>query len=347
MIVSLLAATTMARPLLNGADLSFLPEYRDLGAKFLDGDASTDPLDSFVRRGAKLLRLRVWVHPPKGYCSVQRTLALAKEAKAKGMKLLIDFHYSDDWADPQHQVTPEAWRSFDQASLSQAVYSHTKATMQRLVAQGTAPEMVQVGNEIRNGMLWPIGDTRETGYGPLCRLLRAGVRAVREVSPRSQVMIHHDRGADLGVTRDFFGELKKRGVKFDVIGLSYYPWWHGTLPNLEKTLNGLAAKFNRPVMVVETAYPFSLGWKDQTGNFVGEEKQLAPGFPATPDGQASFLKELNRIVRAVPEGRGLGVVYWAPEYIAWPGMQSPYENLCLYDFEGRVLPGLNELGATQ
>lgn len=344
MLTSLLAAGVMSRPLLNGADLSFLPEYRDLGAQFIDRGVPTDPLDSFSARGAKLVRLRVWVHPPKGYCSVERTLALAKEVKAKGMKLLIDFHYSDDWADPQHQVTPKAWQSYDQAALAQAVYSHTKSTVAKLVVQGTTPDMVQVGNEIRNGMLWPLGDPREAGYGPLSRLLRAGIRAVREASPKTTVMIHHDRGADLDITRDFYRELIERGVKFDVIGLSYYPWWHGTIPNLKKTLNGLAGKFRKPVMIVETAYPFSLGWKDQTGNFVGEKKQLAPGFPATPDGQAKFLSQLNRIVREVPNGRGLGVVYWAPEYIAWPGMQTPYENLCLYDFKGNVLPGLKALG---
>lgn len=344
MFTPLLIATALSRPLLNGADLSFVPEYRDLGAKFIDGGQVTDPLDSFAKSGANLLRLRVWVHPPKGYCSVEKTLALAKEAKANGMKLLIDFHYSDDWADPQHQVTPAKWQTYDQAALAQAVYQHTKATVAKLVAQGTTPEMVQVGNEIRNGMLWPIGDPREAGYGPLSRLLKAGVRAVREASPSTTVMIHHDQGGKLKETRAFFGELKKRGVTYDVIGVSFYPWWHGTLAQLQETLNGLSGGFKKPIMVVETAYPFTLGWKDQTGNFLGEEKQLAPGYPATPAGQAAFLRELNRIVRAVPKDRGIGVVYWAPEYIAWPGMKTPYENLCLYDFDGNVLPGLKVLG---
>lgn len=331
-------------PLLNGIDASFIPEYRDLGAKFYDGGKVTDPLVSFSSRGANLLRIRVWVHPPKGYCSVEKTLELARDGKRAGMKLLIDFHYSDDWADPQKQIPPAAWKDMNESELAQAVYHHTKSTIQKLVDQGTPPDMVQIGNEIRNGTLWPIGDHRKSGYDPLARLLRAGAKASREASPKTSIMIHHDQGAKLEECGSFFQALKDRGVRFDVIGLSYYPWWHGTLANLERTMNGLASKFRKPVMIVETAYPFTLKWNDDTGNFVGEEKQLVPGYPATPEGQAAFLRELNRLVRAVPSGRGLGVVYWAPEYIAWKGMQTPCENLCLYDFEGKILPGADVLG---
>ena len=331
---------------MNGGDLSFIPEYRSLKTTFYDGLKERDPLESFSSRGAKLLRLRVWVNPPAGFCSAERTLELAREAKRLGMQTLIDFHYSDDWADPQHQVPPAAWKAFDQKRMEVAVFDHTKDVVQRLAAQGTPADMVQIGNEIRDGMIWPMGQITKSGYGPLAKLLIAGIKGVRAGAGKRvpRIMIHHDRGAELAKCKPFYQELLKRGVKFDVIGISYYPWWHGTMQGLKENMDGLAETFKKPVMIVETAYPFTLGWKDQTGNFVGEEKQLVPGYPATPDGQAKFLRELNRLVRAVPKDRGLGVVYWAPEYVAQPGISSPYENLALYDFEHRILPGADALG---
>jgi arabinogalactan endo-1,4-beta-galactosidase len=346
MLAALCLALAAPSPFYAGADVSFLPEYRSLGAKFFDGGKATNPLVSLRDRGVKLLRLRVWVHPPAGFCSIEHTLAMAKEAKSLGMQLLIDFHYSDDWADPQHQTPPAKWKAFDEAEMAQAVYQHTKLTVTKLVEQGTPPDMVQIGNEIRDGMIWPMGQISKSGFGPLSRLLRAGIRGAREAAGKRKlpIMIHHDRGAQLRLCKPFYQELQRRGVDFDIIGVSYYPWWHGPLPKLAENLNGLAKTFAKPVMVVETAYPFSLKWNDDTGNFVGEDKQLEPGYPATPEGQAAFLRKVTQIVREVPNGLGIGVVYWAPEYIAHPGMKTPYENLALWDFKGNILPGADALG---
>lgn len=344
MLSLLLLAST--KPLLNGIDASFVPQYRDLKAKFTVDGRPTDPLDALAEAGNKLLRLRVWVNPKDGYCSVARTLEMAKEAKRLGMKTLIDFHYADSWADPQQQPTPAAWKSHDLPKLAEAVRQHTKTTLDQLAAQGTPAYAVQIGNEIRNGMLWPLGRRTTAGFDNLVTLLKAGIRGARESrgGKNLRVMIHHDQGGNFKECSLFFGVLKRKGVTFDWIGLSYYPWWHGTLDQLRENLNGLAREFERPVMIVETGYPFTLKWKDQSNNFVGMESQVVTGFPATPSGQAAFMRELNRRVRAVPNGRGLGVVYWAPEYVAHPGMETPWENLCLFDFDNQLLPAARALG---
>ena len=344
LILSLLIANS-ARHLLNGVDASFVPEYRDLKADFFRGTKKVDALDALAESGSKVLRLRVWVNPKAGYCSVPETLKMAKEAKRLHMHLLVDFHYSDWWADPQHQPTPAAWVGLDLTQLALKVKQHTQDTLNRLALQGTPADSVQVGNEIRTGMLWPVGQRSLHGFENLSALLRAGISGVREAKGgnKIKIVIHHDSGGDFKECKLFFSEIEKRGVKFDWIGLSYYPWWHGTLDQLSENLNGLSATFKHPVWIVETAYPFALDWKDQTGNVLGDQKQLLPGFPATPDGQSGYLRKLNEIVRAVPNNLGVGVIYWAPEYVAQKGIGTPCENLCLFDFDHRLLPGAKAL----
>lgn len=348
-ILALLAITASHR-YWGGVDASFVPQYRDLKTQFFIGEQAVDPLAALAKAGANLLRLRVWVNPEDGYCDIAHTLALAAEGKRRGMDLLLDFHYSDTWADPQHQITPKGWAKMSLPELERAVARHSEEVVRRLAKQGTSPTIVQVGNEVRNGMLWPIGRLTKGPASPnfdaFAALVRAGIRGTRNGLPKgahTMIMIHHDQGGRLEQTAPFFAALRKRGVRFDMIGLSYYPWWHGSLEDLRKSVNGLATRFGTPVMVVETAYPFTLKWQDSTGNFVGEERQLLPGYPATPEGQASYLRELHRIVRSAPKGLGAGVVYWAPEYVATKGLGTPYENLTLFDFEHRLLEGARAL----
>ena len=272
---------------------------------------------------------------------------MAKEAHSLGMKVLLNFHYSDDWADPQHQIVPAAWKDLDLVQLAKATEDHSYVVTKALVDQGTPPAMIQVGNEIRVGMQWPIGKlTSDKSYDPLSTLMKAGTNGVERAMPKNahyQMMIHHDQGGSLIECLKFYAELERRKVRFDVIGLSYYPWWHGTLTDLEATLNGLARTFRRDVMVVETAYPFTRDGADKTGNFVWEKTNLNCEYPASIDGQVGFMNRLHKIVRSVPDRHGIGVVYWAPEYVAQPGIQTPCENLALFDFEHRALPGLMAL----
>ena len=342
-----LAVSAFVREEIRGVDASFLPQLADLGAVFLDGETAKPPLVSFRDRGMNWLRLRVWVRPKKGYCDIPHTLALCKTAKKLGYKLLIDFHYSDDWGDPQHQIAPEAWKDFDIPQLSNAVYWHTRETLEKLDRQGTPADMVQIGNEVRDGLFYPKAQISKAGWEPFVEVVKAGMRAVRQakLKQRPETSMHFDQGAKPDRCVAFFGELVKRGVEFDLIQLSYYPWWHGPMPDLRTSLKQLAEKFGKPIFVGETAYPFSFGWKDQTGNFVGQERQLEPGFPATPEGQAKFLRELRKIVSETPNGLGLGVIYWAPEYVAVPGLPTPYENLALYDFDLKILPGADALAS--
>ena len=343
----LLAMCAIAKTYWHGVDASFIPEYRDLKAKFFVKDKEEDALKIFADAGSDLLRLRVWVNPPKGFCDLAHTLKLAKEAKARGMKLLLNFHYSDDWADPGHQIVPVAWKNLDLAGLAQATEKHSYEVTKALVDQGTPPVMIQVGNEVRVGMMWPLGKlVNDQSYDAFATLLKAGTKGVERAMPKSsayQFMLHNDQGGSLVPCLKFYAELERRSVRFDVIGLSYYPWWHGNLKDLEDTLDGLARTFKRDVMVVETAYPFTTKGADSTGNFVWEKTDLKCEYPATAEGQVDFLNRLHKIMRNVPDQRGIGVVYWAPEYVAQPGIQTPCENLALFDLELKVLPGLAAL----
>jgi arabinogalactan endo-1,4-beta-galactosidase len=343
----ILAAIALAPTYYRGVDASFIPEYRDLKTEFFVGENKIEPLKAFADSGIKLLRLRVWVNPPKGYCNLARTLQMAQEAQMLGMDTLIDFHYSDDWADPQHQITPFAWQKMNLKELCEATRAHTKEVLDALIKQGTPPKLVAIGNEIRNGMMWPLGKLPDGGYDNLSALLKAGLLGAAQAEGKKDLwktQIHHDSGGDAKVCKFFFDNLRSRGVKYDNIGLSYYPWWHGTFDQLRENLAMLAERYRKPIFVAETAYPFSFKWADNTGNFVWEKTDLKSTIPATPEGQAQFLRELHQVVRATPRGLGAGVIYWAPEYVAQPGMQTPYENLALFDFEHKLLPGARALG---
>ncbi len=334
--------------------MSFLPQYRDLKLDFHREGKPVNPLAVLRETGSNVLRLRVWVNPKDGYCSKVHTLKLAKDAWKAGLRLMIDFHYSDWWADPGHQMKPKAWDGLTVQEIAGKVEEHTFDLLSDLVKQGTPADLVQVGNEIRTGMIWPEGQlwTKEKGNNPeafanLVTFLKAGASGVKRVpaakdsrdgrlvSPK--IIIHNDAGGDYKGTPAWYVKLAQARVPMDYIGLSYYPWWHGTLADLEKNLIALVEQVKTPIIVVETAYPFSLEWKDKENNFVGKADQLLPGFEATPAGQAKFLRALHATVRKTPGGLGRGVLYWAPEYVAHEGIQTPYENLCLFDFKNEAI----------
>jgi arabinogalactan endo-1,4-beta-galactosidase len=205
--------------------------------------------------------------------------------------------------------------------------------------------MVQIGNEITCGMLWNDGRVCErfdtpTQWDRLAELVESAIRGVNDgIGPKDsiKIIIHIDRGADSTGSRWFFDNLRAQGVDFDVIGLSYYPWWHGTLDEVSSNLNALVQRYDKDVMIVETAYPWTLAWFDDTHNIVGLSEHLLPGYPASVDGQRRFLIDLMGIVRTAPNGRGMGVFYWSPEYISAPTLGSPVENVTLFDFAGNLL----------
>jgi arabinogalactan endo-1,4-beta-galactosidase len=331
-----------------GVDASFIPQLEAAGVVFKDqAGQPTDPIRLFAAAGINLLRIRVWITPNEGWCGTQQSLALARRAHAAGLSVMLCLHYSPTWADPGQQGTPAPWQGQPLGTLALSVRRYTRALIAAFTAQGTPPSIVQIGNETTDGMLWPVGRISTAGFDAFATLFDAGAQGVRDATPPSRrpiIMAHIDRGADNATSRWFFDQLRARGVRFDAIGLSYYPWWHGPLEAVQQNLSDLAGRYQVPVMIVETAYPFTLGWNDQTGNFVGLPGQLLPGYAATPLGQSGFIAALKTTLAEVPKGRGLGLCYWAPEFIANPVLGSPWENLAGFDFTARELPVLRTIG---
>ncbi|MGD9548524.1 MAG: arabinogalactan endo-beta-1,4-galactanase [Candidatus Krumholzibacteriia bacterium] len=332
-----------------GADVSFLPQVEAGGGVFREDGVPVDPLVFIRNCGLEMVRLRLWHAPADGHSGLAEALALGRRAKAAGLGILLDFHYSDTWADPGSQTKPAAWAGLPFPDLADSMHTYTRDVLTAFADLGVAPTVVQIGNEISPGMLWDDGrvdggfDT-PTQWARLAQLIRSGIAGVDEALPgalRPQVMIHLDRGGDNGASRWFFDNLIAQGVDFDLIGLSYYPWWHGDLADLEGNLSDLAGRYGKGLMVVETAYPWTLGWFDETHNVVGLPDHLLPGYPATPAGQAAFLTAVLDVVQGVPDGLGRGLFIWAPEWIAAPGLGSSWENLALFDQEGRALPAWN------
>jgi len=351
-----LLAACRARPALaqcnlldiRAVDCSFIPQIESLGGTFSDSAGQRDFLTILKSAGINAIRLRVWNNPPAGWCSPAQTYAFAQRIKAMGFLLIIDFHYSDSWADPGQQTKPAAWSAFNYGAMLPAIRAFTADVLTQLKLQGTPADIVQLGNEISNGMLWNIGrvgGVYDANWGQLAELLKSAALGVTDaMSPRPPIMIHLDTGGNNAATRWWFDNAVSRAVPFDIIGLSYYPFWHGSLATMQANINDLATRYAKPIIIAETAYPFTLGWNDNTGNFVGLSSQLLPGYAATPLGQSDFTRDLNTIVRNVPASRGMGVMWWAPEFSAFPGLGSPWENLALVDFTHAALPALRTLG---
>ena len=335
-----------------GADISSLPKSEALGGTYADTNGTPrDALQILADNGLNYARLRVWVDSADGYHNKDTLLAMAVRLKERGIRLLVDFHYSDNWADPGKQFKPAAWAELDFDQLKQAVYDHTFDVCNSLVAQGTPPDMVQVGNEINSGMLWPDGHTWDPpNWENLAQLLTAGHDAVKACSPDTRVMLHIAEGGDNELARWWFDNITRRDVPFDLIGISYYPYWHGSLAELQYNLNDISARYDKDAIVVETAYAFTDRDDDAYPNIV-DETLAVPNYPLTPAGQQAMLRNVMAVVRAVDNGRGLGVFYWDATWTGvkgngWdntdPTTGNAWENQALFDFDGKVLPALAE-----
>jgi len=287
-----------------GADVSFLGQAEKEGVAFKDNGTPHPGLQILRDHGYNWIRLRLFNNPSQLPNNLEYTIALAKDAKKLGFKFLLDYHYADDWADPGKQPIPKAWQGKSHQELVTAVFEYTRDTIAAFRDVGVLPDMVQVGNEIINGMLWPDGKLPEN-WDNFAQLVYAGINGVdagRGNNPRPRIMIHIDRGSDLKRTKEFFDKLNSYDIPYDIIGQSYYPWWHGSLNSLRQNLEFMAREYQRDIIVVETAY----NWRP--GNYVGKP---AP-FPESPEGQRAFLDELNQVVMQTPNGRGKGVFWWEP-----------------------------------
>ena len=327
-----------------GADLSLLSFIEENGVQYREAGQPKSALMIFKDHGCNYVRLRLFVHPDgtEGQVNtLEYTLSLAKRIKQAGLRLLLDFHYSDGWADPGHQNIPGEWKELSHEALVKQVFDYTKDTLAAFQRADCLPDMVEVGNEITNGMMWPAGGPLKTpaDFDAFAYLLKAGVRAVREFGSSEiiKVMIHVDKGGNSGVSKWFFDNCQQRQVNFDVIGLSYYPFWNGSLDDLRNNLSFLAATYQKDIVVAETGF-----------NARGNAPRSA-AFAYTPEGQKVYLESLLRIIAATPGGHGKGFFYWAPEWIMsqrWhgPKWSSQWEDRALFDSNGNVLPAIGVYG---
>src|SRR5215471_4847200 len=348
-----------------GADVSSLNKSADLGGEYHDDQCHpgkrrgwhkneiTNALRIMKEHGTEYIRLRVWLNPADGYHDKRDLLEVSRKAHELGLKVLVDLHYSDTWADPGHQAKPAAWASYTVPELRQAVYDHAYDVVNSMRRQGTPPAIVQIGNELNSGMLWPDGHTwNPPNWANLGEFLTAGAAGVKAADPHTKVMLHLANGGDNGAFRWWFDNITALNVPYDIIGASYYGYWHGSLGDLQWNLNDVSARYGKDVIVVETAYPFTLDDADGFPNAIGLPWQLVSGYPATPEGQAANLRDVLSIVRAVPNGRGLGAFYWDATWTAVPGngwdptdptSGNNWENQALFDFDDRPTPAMSVL----
>jgi arabinogalactan endo-1,4-beta-galactosidase len=309
------------------------------------------------------MRLRIFREPIMVGSQVNDlayTLELSQRIKNAGLGLLLDFHYSDGWADPGKQYIPAAWVDLPHEGLVGEVFQYTRDVIGAFREAGCLPDMIPVGNEINNGMLWDDGrvggefDTPEQ-WDRFAELVRAGLDGVRATcQPEDQVltMIHHAYGGDQPGCKKFFDNLLARGAEFNLVGLSYYPFWHGTFDDLRHNLAHLAGGYGKDIVVVETGFPHRPQCLPDPGDpdrhmLSLEASKTALPYPLSQEGQRDFLKELIRIIKDTPEGRGTGLFYWAPEHTEVKGWEGPDEHdaaewypRALFDRDGEMTLGM-------
>ncbi|MBI4873067.1 MAG: glycosyl hydrolase 53 family protein [Acidobacteria bacterium] len=309
-----------------GADLSFLKQAEDRGIVFRDNGQPKPGLEIFRDHGYNWIRLRIFHTPTQLPNNLAYTIDLAKAAKKLGFKFLLDFHYSDTWADPGKQGKPKAWEALAGAALVTAVFEYTRDTVASLREAGVLPDMVQIGNEVDNGILWPDGRL-PANWDRFAELIQAGIRGVaagRGEGPSPRIMIQIAKGGDVRGTRYFLSKIAGYGIHYDVIGQSYYPWWHGTLLDLRDNLYVMATEYDKDIMLVEVAYNCRPAEYAKRGK---------PGpFPETPEGQKEFLDEVQRIALGAPRQRVKGIFWWEP------AVTGPLERRGFFDEQRNALP---------
>lgn len=362
----------MPADFIKGADISTLLEAEQHGAKFYNQNGQQqDAIAILKANGVNYVRLRLWVDPQDasgktyggGSNNLENTIALAKRVKAQGLKLLLDFHYSDFWTDPGKQFKPKAWEKMDYPQLKTAIHDYTRDTIARFKKEGVLPDMVQIGNEINGGMLWPEGKSWGQGGGEFDRLaglLNAAISGLKENltgGEQVKIMLHLAEGTKNDTFRWWFDEIAKRDVPFDIIGLSMYTYWNGPISALKANMDDISKRYNKDVIVVEAAYGYTLDNCDNAENSFQAKEEKDGGYPGTVQGQYDYIHDLMQSVIDVPDHRGKGIFYWEPTWIAVPGTTwatkagmkyihdewkegNARENQALFDCQGKVLPSV-------
>ena len=343
------AAQVFAQKLVVGGDISLLPRYEERGVAFKRSNGLAIPnVLQFLKSDAvgwNAIRVRLFVDPandidPAVCQDLDYVTLFAKRIKDEGFDLMLDIHYSDTWADPSHQTVPKAWEGLNATQLATKVYDYTKAVLEHLVAAEATPDYVQVGNEVTCGMLWDYGRINSGGKNNLSNFsnfLKQGIKACREVCPDAKVIVHLEHIQNASYTVSNYNNLKVRGVDFDIMGLSYYPFWHGDIATLRTALNALTEKFpDKEIQIVETAYYYQWFPND------GISYDFRSKWPATPEGQRKFTEDL--IIELKKHDNVDGLYWWFPEENG-NGVIDNWINRGLFDDNnGKALPAIYELG---
>lgn len=322
---------------IRAADMSYLPLIESEGTIYKHNNVAEDAITTLKNAGCNAIRIRVWKNPADGHSGLAEVKTFAQRVKTAGLKVWLTVHYSDTWADPGSQTKPVAWQSMDFNTLKTSVTNYTTEIMTEI-----NPDIIQIGNETNDGMLWPEGklSTNESQY---LQLVSAASAAIRAKSSTAKIMLHF-----AGITGSDWYFNKVSAIDYDYIGLSYYPIHHGkSLVALQNTMNSLGRLHNKKVIIAETSYPFTFGYNDYTNNVVGLESQIIPAFPATNNGQKGFLSAIKNTVKQ--SSHGIGFCYWGSEWVAFRGPTaangSSWENQALWDFTNNSLPVMDVFNA--
>lgn len=355
-----------------GMDLSTLLELERCGAKYYDNGEERDLLAIMKSYDVDTIRIRLWNDPwsktgesyGAGENDLKTSLEIAKRVTAAGFGVLLNFHYSDFWADPGKQIKPKAWADYGVKELEQAVYDYTLESMRTFLDAGVNITMVQVGNELSNGLLWPEG--KVPNYDNIATFVNAGIRAVRKADATIPVMIHLDNGGNNALYREWFDNFTKRGEDFEIIGLSYYPFWHGSLQMLNDNMNDIAERYGKDLVIAEVSMGYTmedyknyekLSDEDRKGYATRPALVEKIEYPMTKQGQYDFMEDFLNRISHIKGGKGKGFFYWEPAWIPVPGsgwatpaslkyMNDPgpcgneWANQALFDYDGNALPTL-------
>lgn len=344
---------------IRGVDVSTFEEVMLQGGQYVNEYGDEEHLFSILKRaGINLIRLRLWVNPREyhpwngGYLDLDTVTRLATIAQSYGMKWLLDYHYSDTWADPGNQHKPNAWKDLSFDALVERVYTYTDETMAHFITHDVVPDYVQIGNEINNGMLWDDGkiyQNNQTNFAPLIRLLKAGIQAVRERSPSTRIMLHLASGDDAQQFYQFFLNVLSQGVDIDIIAASFYSYWNGSLTDVAENFYQLAIQFEKDLLLVETSQAYTLKPNPWGTNIYGPDQDANSFYPATIAGQASLVYDALKMMTEVPHQKGLGVVYWEPAWIPIANQDgfTSWANQTFFTYEGRVVPSLFTFNAVK
>ena len=344
LITALLCSTnTLRAQKYVGGDISMLPKYEEAGVVYKDksGNTVSDVLGFFNEEGLNAMRVRLFVDPSndndKAVCQdLEYVKALGKRIKDAGMKLILDFHYSDTWADPGKQWTPNAWKDMTDEQLKDTIYGYTKYCLEQMVAAGATPDFIQTGNEISYGMLWgtkaAVGgnntnrcytNSPQANWTRFIALLKKAGQACREVCADAKIIIHSERTRKPSVLTDFFDRMTNASLDYDIIGLSYYPAYHGSLEDLETALTTLEGKnYGKDIMVVETGYSYAWALGNTEFDYTGT-------YPYTEEGQRQFTAALVTKLNNHESVKGL--FWWWPEDNGNSGVTSGWWNAALYN----------------